>query len=103
MADRRGSVEPKGDRREAATAGIRGCALHSALPVFPAGGLPGEPGRGAEGSAGVLEHPASMSLADYPASTPTTAPLMQVASVPDRIERMPSATTSCLRSGTIAP
>ena len=38
-----------------------------------------------------------------PASTPATAPLMQVASVPDRIERKPSATTSCRRSGTIAP
>ena len=34
---------------------------------------------------------------------PTTAPLMQVASVPDRIERRPSATISARRSGTIAP
>ena len=34
---------------------------------------------------------------------PTTAPLMQVASVPDRIERRPSATISGRRSGTIAP
>ena len=37
------------------------------------------------------------------ARMPATAPLMQVASVPDRIDRTPSATTSCRRSGTIAP
>src|SRR5208283_6198352 len=34
---------------------------------------------------------------------PTTAPLMQVASVPDKIDRRPSATISARRSGTIAP
>jgi hypothetical protein len=35
-------------------------------------------------------------------SIPTTAPLMQVAIVPERIERNPNATMSCLRSGHIA-
>src|SRR5207237_713589 len=38
-----------------------------------------------------------------PHNMPTTAPLIQVASVPDRIERGPSATISRRRSGTIAP
>ena len=47
--------------------------------------------------------PSMLPPPDQPASTPATAPLMQVASVPDRIERMPSATTSCRRSGTMTP
>ena len=35
--------------------------------------------------------------------SPATAPDRHVATVPDRIDRSPSATISCLRSGTMAP
>ncbi len=39
----------------------------------------------------------------YAANAPATAPLMQVASVPEMIERSPSCTTSARRSGIMAP
>jgi|GEM_PF-3659226 len=39
----------------------------------------------------------------YGANAPATAPLMQVAIVPATMDRMPSPTISCRRSGTMAP
>ena len=48
-------------------------------------------------------HPLVTQPDAHPAIAPATAPLTQVASVPETIERIPSCTTSARRSGIIMP
>ena len=47
----------------AATAGVRGCAVHPARPVFHPDRVSGEPDRHAERQPGVLEHPTELTMA----------------------------------------
>jgi hypothetical protein len=65
------------------------------------GSAPAPGGRGADPRAADHESSSWLRRRDY--NRPTTAPLMQVAMVPERIDLRPSATISCRRSGTIVP